>query len=74
MKFLKKFFLFIQNVFNKKEEIKQIEAPKIDLYKDQKEDFLKSIRVSSIPRRKNKNIETLVCVGDGLGFNNKLTY
>lgn len=74
MKFFEKIFLFIKNMFNKKEEIKQIEAPKIDLYQNQKEEFLKSIKVSSIPRRKKNNIKTLVCVENGLGFENKLTY
>ena len=74
MKILEKFILFIKNMFNKKEEPKQIEAPRVNLYKNQREDFLDSLRLDTIKKKKKKKFETLICKGDGLGIRKKLSY
>lgn len=71
---IKKMFLFIKNIFVKQEEVKKIEEPKILENQDKKKNFIESLRIDPIERRKNKKVETLVCDGDGLGIQNKLSY
>ncbi len=74
MNIIKKMFLFIKNIFVKQEEVKKIEEPKILENQDKKKDFLESIRITPTEKRKKKKVETLVCDGDGLGIQNKLSY
>ena len=71
MDFIKNIFYFIKKLFNK-EEIKMIEAPKEPIIsKEKKNTFLNSIKINVT---KNKKVETLVCYGDGLGIQTKISY
>lgn len=40
--------------------------------KEKKDIFIKSLKIAS--NKKFKKIETIECVGDGLGFKNKMEY
>lgn len=71
MKFIEKIVLFIKKIFIKENEIKKIEAPKITNDQNQKKNFIASLKVDTTERKK---IETLICKGDGLGIQKKITY
>ncbi len=68
MNYIKKIILFLQNLFHKN-EIKAIDAPAQKSYNSKKEDFINSLK-----NKKNKKIETLICEGDGLGIQKKVSY
>ena len=36
--------------------------------------FEQSLKITNIPKKVNKKIETLICYGDGLGIEKKLSY
>ena len=72
MSIVEKIILFIKNILLKKDEIKSLEEPKQINNEEKKNDFLESIKVNIPSQIKKKKIETLVCVGDGLGIQNKL--
>lgn len=72
MSVIEKIISFIKSFLCKKEQPKTIEAPKIDITKETRNEFLESIKVNIPVKMKKKKIETLVCVGDGLGIQNKL--
>ena len=72
MSFFDKIKSFIKNIFYKKEDIKMIEEPRIDVKK--KEEFIKSLKVNLDKKRKSKRIKTLICEGDGLGIQKKMKY
>ena len=74
MNVLERIISFINKIFNKKEEIKMIEAPKRVVNIKEKEDFLTSIKVFRPIQIKNNEIETLVCIGDGLGIQKNKKY
>ena len=59
--------MFIKNIFRGHEEVRKIDAPKQSINKD-KSEFLESLKVSVIEKRKKIKIKTLVCEGDGLGI------
>lgn len=72
MNYLKKVFSFFHNLFYKK-EVKMIEAPIANSSTNEKNEFIQSLRVNVKKSKKSKRIETLTCVGDGLGIQNKIT-
>lgn len=74
MNVLERIISFIKNIFNKKEEIKMIEAPKHVTDIKEKEDFLTSIKIFRPIQIKNNEIETLICIGDGLGIQKNMKY
>ena len=39
-----------------------------------KENFIQSLKKTNTEKRTNKKIETLICYGDGLGIQKKLSY
>ena len=39
-----------------------------------KEIFEQSLKITNIPKKVNKKIQTLICYGDGLGIQKKLSY
>ena len=67
MNIIKNIINFIKKIFNKPEEIKKIEEAKID----KKEEFIQNIKI--VPKEEKKKIETLVCEGDGLGIQKKIS-
>ena len=73
MNIINRIMKFIKNIFKKQEEVKQIEAPKMDFFKKQEEEFLKSIRVDIAEKKENRKIETRICPGDGLGIKKKMS-
>ena len=74
MNLIKNTINFFKNLFYKDNDIKMIEAPQEYLNNKNKENFLKSLKVNIIPKKKKKKVETLTCFGDGLGIQNKMTY
>lgn len=72
MNIIEKLILLIKNIF-KKGEIKKIEAPKQTQKEDKKSEFIDSLKIQTNIIKKKKKIETLVCPGDGLGIQNKIT-
>lgn len=71
MNVIKKIFSLIQRAFNK-EEIKMIEAPAQPYNDYEKTKFIQSLKIAR--NKKKKQAETLVCEGDGLGIQNKISY
>lgn len=74
MNIIKEVILFIKNIFIKQDEIKKLEEPKIIVREDNKVSFMESLKVTNVDGRIKKRIETLVCEGDGLGIQKKITY
>lgn len=73
MNIIEKIILFIKNIFIKRTEIKKLEAPKVIINEDKKDNFIESLKVSTIPKIPKKPVETLICTGDGLGIQKKIT-
>lgn len=73
MKILNKILIFIKNIFNKKEEVKKLAEPEINVEQEKKVNFVNSLKVNIVENKKKNKIETLVCVGDGLGIQKKMT-
>ena len=71
MKIIEKFILFVKKIFIKENEIKKIEAPKITNEQNQKNNFINSLICDTTEKKK---IETLICKGDGLGIQKKISY
>lgn len=73
MNIIKKAILAIKNMFTKKNELKQLEAPKIISGEDKRGNFIESLKISTIKKKNKKRVETLICIGDGLGIQKKLS-
>ena len=71
MNFFRNLFLAFKNIFRKHTEIKQLEAPKQFSSSINRDNFIKDLKVNV---KKKKKIATLVCEGDGLGIQRKMTY
>lgn len=69
MNFFKKLYLFLKKILNKKDDIKMIVAPTIE---ESKENFINSLKVE--PKKSKKKVESLTCIGDGLGIQTKMSY
>lgn len=68
MNVIRKIILFIKNIFIKQEEVKKLPEPKIVIKENQRERFIESLKIVT-----EKRVETLVCDGDGLGIQKKIT-
>ena len=66
MNIISKIIYSIKNLF-KKEEIKMIDAPKQNT-NEEKDKFVNALKVNLIKKEKRRKIETLICIGDGLGI------
>lgn len=73
MNIIKKAILFVKNIFIKQNEIKQLDAPKIILDQDKKNNFIQSLKITTTKKKSKKRVETLICTGDGLGIQKKLS-
>ncbi len=71
MKFIEKIILFVKKIFIKENEAKKIEAPKITNEQNLKKNFINSLKFDTTEKKK---IETLICKGDGLGIQKKISY
>lgn len=72
MKYIKKFILFFKNLFHKN-VIKSLDVPVQKNNYIQKDSFINSLKATKI-NKKTKEVETLICEGDGLGIKKKITY
>ncbi len=62
---------FFKNIFNKKENIKMLEAPTESSQNEAKREFANSLKVN-LRQDKKQRVETLTCFGDGLGIQSKI--
>lgn len=69
MNIIKKMILYIRDIFNKQEEVKKLKAPKDVLNKEKKDNFIATLKTT-----KKDKVETLICVGDGLGIRKQMRY
>lgn len=74
MNIIKKIILMIKNVFIKQDKIKKIEEPIFVEKENQKVDFVKNLKIDNINESNENKIETLICYGDGLGIQKKVSY
>lgn len=74
MNFIKKVISFFKNIFSKQEEVKKLVEPKTDIKQDKKENFVQTLKITIKEKKAKKKVETLVCNGDGLGIQEKITY
>lgn len=72
MNIIKKMILFIKNIFMKQEKVKILEEPKYIVDQEKKVNFIESLRIPTT--RTKRKIETLICEGDGLGIQKKISY
>lgn len=68
-----KIFSFFKNIFGKKNNMKMIDTNIKEDLKDEKIDFIVSLKENIIKPKKNK-VKTLTCFGDGLGIQTKIDY
>ena len=75
MKFFSKIIEIFKNIFVKQKP-KQLEEPKQQVQENtinQRETFIKNLKIEEKPKKKKrKKMETLICVGDGLGIQGEL--
>lgn len=74
MSIIERIVLFFKNIFNKNEKTKELEEPKKIIDENENTSFIESLKFSPKGSAKNKKIETLICEGDGLGIQKKMTY
>lgn len=81
MKLIEKINLFFKTIFKKQDKVKMLGASQtqenmqkeVTKNQKQKNDFIESLKVNIENKPKKKKIETLVCVGDGLGIKPKIS-
>jgi hypothetical protein len=69
MNVFRKILLTIKNIFEKKEEVKLLQEPT-----NNKNNFIESLKTNITKKSENKKVETLVCNGDGLGIQKKISF
>lgn len=74
MSIIKKMVLCIKNIFIKQDKIKKLPEPKVITQREKKENFIETLKIIPIEKIIDKKIETLICKGDGLGIQKKITY
>lgn len=72
MKYIKKIWTFIKKIIYKESNIKMLETPIEKVESSDKDKFKNSLKVKIT--MKKKKVETLTCVGDGLGIQNGISY
>lgn len=72
MNFIRKVFLYFKSIFNKKEEVKKIDAPKDT--GNEKEKFIENLKVTTTYKRPRKKAETFICDGNGLGIQSEVKF
>ena len=72
MYFIRKVFLYFKSIFNKKEEVKKIDAPKDTV--NEKEKFIENLKVTTTYKRPRKKAETFICDGNGLGIQSEVKF
>ena len=70
---INKIILFFKNIFKKDKNIKKLPSSKQN-EKTVNSSFADSLKVDNVKEvRKNPPIKTIVCSGDGLGIQNKMS-
>ena len=64
----------IKQLYKKQEDITALEPPKQTMVQDRKIDFIDSLKITALEKKKYSKVETLVCEGDGLGIQKKISY
>ncbi|MEG1008480.1 MAG: hypothetical protein RSE41_02280 [Clostridia bacterium] len=73
MNIINKVIKYIENRFNKQKYIKELNICK-EVENLNNNEFIISLKTQVAYNEKNNEIETLICVGDGLGLQNKIDY
>ena len=68
MSIVNKIILFIKKIFNRQQEVEKINT----LEQNKKENFKEDLKTTTT--EKEKKVETLICEGDGLGIQKKITW
>jgi hypothetical protein len=74
MSIIEKIISFFKNKFYKKNKIKMLSISQDAKSMESKNNFVNSLKISLPEKNNQKRIETLTCVGDGLGIQNKIIY
>lgn len=77
MNIMKKIALFIKRIFGKQDKIKKLPEPEVTLVdgkEDKKDSFIESLRAATVELVPKRRVETLICSGDGLGIQKKISY
>lgn len=73
MNVIRRIILFIKNVFIKQQKVKKLVEPKIDIEQNKKINFIESLKITTTETKTKKRVETLICNGDGLGIQKKIS-
>lgn len=75
MKFIKSIFAFFKGIFRQNSIPKMLDNPVQAVNVQDSSDFMNSIKVT-VPKKekRKKNVDTLTCVGDGLGIQPKIKF
>ena len=79
MSIFKKIIFAIKNVFTKQNDVKRIEmsneiASVNGIDQNTGNNFMQSLKNATNSVAKKKKVETLICDGDGLGIQKKISY
>lgn len=72
MNWIKNMFTFFKNKHKKGDDIKYLNEAEETVIIDDRVRFIDSLKENVV--KKKKKVETLTCVGDGLGIQNTITY
>ena len=61
-------------MWHKQEKIKQLLEPQMVVNEDRKEEFVNSLKMTKKPNKTKQGVTTLICNGDGLGIQKKISY
>ena len=73
MIFIKKIYIFFKKIIKKENNIKAIEEPRKVQNTENKKEFVNFLKIQNKKQKSKKRVETLKCVGDGLGIQPKIT-
>lgn len=73
MNIIKRIILFMKNIFIKQDDVKKLAEPKSMVNEDERENCIESLKITTASKRTGKRVETLICNGDGLGIQKKIT-
>ena len=64
--------MFFKKIFSNKSKTKMLDSSMEPIQKEDRKDFANSLKIAT--KKHKAEIETLVCVGDGLGIQNKMSF
>ena len=72
MNILRKIIILIKNLFVKQYHLNKTSTSENNIQQNSKTIFVESLK--TLPIKNKKEIETLICKGDGLEIQNKISY